>query len=63
MIKVIYKVCEVEFEALTGNIAEAYKYIQAIIKSNELNFPHQAETLSEYMCLLAKMQNSETMKH
>lgn len=63
MIKIIYKVCNVEFEALAGNIAEAYKYIQAIIKSNKVNFPRQAETLSEYMCLLAKIQSGETTKH
>lgn len=62
MIKIIYKVCNVEFEALAGNIAEAYKYIQAIIKSNKVNFPRQAETLSEYMCILVKIQNGETIK-
>ncbi|WP_251316697.1 hypothetical protein [Flintibacter muris] len=63
MIKVIYKVCNVEFEALAGNISEAYKYIQAIIKTNELNFPRQEETLSYYMCLLTKIQSGKTVKY
>lgn len=63
MIKVTYKVCDIEFEALAENIAEAYKYIQAIIKANESSFPRQAESLSDYMCLLAKLQNGEIMKY
>lgn len=63
MIKIIYKVCNVEFEALAENISEAYKYIEAIIKSNKLNFPRQAETLSEYMCYLADMKSGKTVKH
>lgn len=62
-IKITYKVCGMTFEAIANNIYEAYKYVEAIIKANAVNFPCQEETLSEYMCYLADMKNGETIKH
>lgn len=53
--------CRVEFSATATCVSEAYEYLQAIIKANAINFPRQAETLSEYMCILVKIQNGETM--
>ena len=61
-IKITYKVCRVEFSATATCVSEAYEYLQAIIKANAINFPRQAETLSEYMCILVKIQNGETIK-
>lgn len=61
-IKITYKVCGVEFSATATCVSEAYEYLQAIIKANAINFPRQAETLSEYMCILVKIQNGETIK-
>ena len=62
-IKITYKVCGMNFEAIANNVCEAYKYVEAIIKANAINFPRQEETLSEYMCYLADMKNGETIKH
>ena len=61
-IKITYKVCGVEFSAMATCVSEVYEYLQAIIKANAINFPRQAETLSEYMCILVKIQNGETIK-
>ncbi len=62
-VKITYKVGGMNFEAVADNIANAYEYIKAIIWANELNFPRQAETLSNYMVLLADMEKANGISH
>lgn len=62
-LKITYKVCGVEFSAITETIAEAYRYIVAIIKANEVSFPNRDHTLSEYMGVLVGFKDAGTIKH
>lgn len=57
-IKITYTVCGMDFTAETSNISEAYEYLKAIVKRENINFPDQEGTLSEYMKILVdKMRN------
>ena len=60
-LKITYKVGGMGFTAVAENIAQAYGYVQAIIKANALNFPNQEETLSEYMAILAKFKDGQQL--
>lgn len=62
VLKITYKVGGFEFAATAENIAQAYEYIQAVIRANSLNFPNQEETLSEYMSTLVKFKDSGMFK-
>lgn len=59
VIKITHKVCGMPFTAVAENIAQAYEYIQAIIKAESLNFPNQQESLSEYMAELARFKDGK----
>lgn len=53
-----------EFSAISDTVAEAYEYVKAIVKAEKSrNFPNTDETLSEYIGILAKMKNHETIKN
>lgn len=62
-IKITYTVCGMDFTAETSNISEAYEYLKAIVKKENINFPDQEGTLSEYMNNLVRMQNGKLFKH
>ena len=62
VLKITHKVCGMPFTAVADNIAQAYEYIQAIIKAESLNFPNQQETLSEYMAILAQFKDGKILK-
>lgn len=62
-IKITYPVCGMNFKAETSNISEAYEYIKAIVKRENVTFPDQEGTLSEYMNDLVRMKNGELLKH
>ena len=62
VIKITHKVCGMPFTAVAENIAQAYEYIQAIIKAESLNFPNQQESLSEYMAELARFKDGKLLK-
>lgn len=62
-IKVTWTIQGMDFEAISDTIASAYEYIKAIVKKEELNFPNQEETLSEYMGILASIQRGKTLSH
>ena len=62
VLKITHKVCGMPFAAVAENIAQAYEYIQAIIKAESLNFPNQQETLSEYMAILAQFKDGKILK-
>lgn len=63
-IKVTWKIQGMEFGAISDTVAEAYEYVKAIVKAEKSrNFPNTDETLSEYIGILAKMKNHETIKH
>ncbi len=61
-IKITYRVLGKEFSAEADTIAEAYEYVEAIIRSNEIVFPNLSQVLSEYMIALAKMHNCPMTK-
>lgn len=62
VLKITHKVCGMPFTAVADNIAQAYEYIQAIIKAESLNFPNQQESLSEYMAELARFKDGNLLK-
>lgn len=63
-IKVTWIIQGMEFDAIADTVAEAYEYVKAIVKAEKSrNFPNTDETLSEYIGILAKMKNGETIKH
>ena len=62
VLKITHKVCGMPFAAVAENIAQAYEYIQAIIKAESLNFPNQQESLSEYMAELARFKDGNLLK-
>lgn len=61
MLKITYKVGGVAFTALALNIAQAYEYVAAVIRANNLTFPKQEETLSEYMAILGQFKNGKKL--
>ena len=62
-IKITYTVCGMDFTAETSNISEAYEYLKAIVKKENINFPDREGTLSEYMNDLVRMQNGKLFKY
>lgn len=63
-IKITWIIQGMEFDAIADTVAEAYEYVKAIVKAEKSrNFPNTDETLSEYIGILAKMKNHETIKH
>lgn len=60
--KITYKLGGMEFSAEARSIAQAYEYIYAIVKANGLNLPCREKTLSEYMAILARLQDGKLFK-
>lgn len=57
-LKITLKVGMMDFSAIAENIAEAYRYIEAIVLSYPAEFPEKDSTLSEYIEFLAEFQNA-----
>lgn len=62
-LKITLKVCGVEFSAITETIAEAYRHIEAIIRSHPVEFPNGDSTLSEYMGVLVSFKDAGMLSH
>lgn len=54
---------DVEFSARTETIAEAYRYIEAIISSHPIEFPDRDAVLSEYMSILVDFKDAGKFSH
>jgi len=60
--KITYKLYGVEFSAEARSISQAYEYIYAIVKANDLNLPCWEKALSEYMAILVQLQDGRLFK-
>lgn len=58
--KISYYVWGKKFSAVADTIAEAYEYVEAIIRTNEIRFPNIPEALSKYMIVLVNMYNGQS---
>lgn len=61
--KISYNVYGMEFTAEADTIAQAYEYVRAIVQRENINFPDQERTLSEYMEILADMKAGKNTAH
>ena len=57
--KITFYVWGKKFSAVADTIAEAYEYVEAIVRANEIRFPNIPETLSKYMIVLVNMRNDQ----
>lgn len=57
-LKITLKVRMMDFSAVTENIAEAYRYIEAIVLSYPAEFQDKDFTLSEYMGFLVEFRDA-----
>lgn len=56
--RITYTVFGMGFTAEASDISAAYEYVKAIVRRENINFPNQDETLSNYMEILVdKMRN------
>ena len=62
-IKTTYKVNGFEFSACALTPASAYRHVCAIVLNEQLSFPKQDETLSEYMKILTDIADGKAIKH
>lgn len=61
--RITYNVYGMQFTAEADTIAKAYEYVRAIVQRENINFPDQERTLSEYMEVLAGMKAGKNTMH